>query len=129
MKYYTYNDTFYYTMLSETDTEVTLEEYKTKQIKKYSKDNKNLFEINKIEFLIKRNPKYKAEEAIKRLERIAGKENIKFNVVDDIRFNYYDFDIIVETKKLNDNQILFNFIDHADGITTSTIGNSKYFEI
>lgn len=30
MKYYTYNDAFYYTMLSETDSEVTLEEYKTK---------------------------------------------------------------------------------------------------
>ena len=48
MKYYTYNDAFYYTMLSETDSEVTLEEYKTKQIKTYKKDNKKLFEINKM---------------------------------------------------------------------------------
>ena len=107
MKYYTYNDAFYYTMLSETDSEVTLEEYKTKQIKTYKKDNKKLFEINKMEFLIKRNPKYIAEEAIKRLERIAGNENIKFDVVNDIIFNYYDFDIVVKASKLDDNNILY----------------------
>ena len=106
MKYYTYNDAFYYTMLSETDSEVTLEEYKTKQIKTYKKDNKKLFEINKMEFLIKRNPKYIAEEAIKRLERIAGNENIKFDVVNDIIFNYYDFDIVVKASKLDDNNIV-----------------------
>lgn len=129
MKYYTYNDAFYYNMLSETDSEVTLEEYKTKQIKTYKKDNKKLFEINKMEFLIKRNPKYIAEEAIKRLERIAGNENIKFDVVNDIIFNYYDFDIVVKASKLDDNNILFKFEDYAEGIKTHAIGSAKYFKM
>lgn len=128
-KYYTYNDAFYYTMLSETDSEVTLEEYKTKQIKTYRKDNEKLFEINKMEFLIKRNPKYIAEEAIKRLERIADNKNIKFDVVDDISFNYYDFDIVVKASKLDDNNILFKFEDYADGIKTYAIGSTKYFKM
>lgn len=45
MKYYTYNDAFYYTMLSETDSEVTLEEYKTKQIKTYAIGSTKYFKI------------------------------------------------------------------------------------